>query len=178
MFLRPACEFCGKDTPRLSVWSHPSSFPLPGGQQGTWNPHWPPGGGIQTFINPHTLHWSRQGRRKGVYRASTARWALAWPWLDGEERHGWDEIPGIQGEEGGSEGHRCPPVHHLPTLSPSYEVKLKGSVISLSGCRRECWEHMVQTVCCPGYWGSKCFGMEEATCPAPLTLHPSPQLFI
>lgn len=26
---------------------------------------------------------------------------------------------------------------------------------------------MVQKACCPGYWGSQCYGMEEAACPAP-----------
>lgn len=55
----------------------------------------------------------------------------------------------------------CAPTHHQPPLSPSYEVRLGGSLISLSGCSQECWKDVVQKACCPGYWGSQCYGMEE-----------------
>lgn len=37
---------------------------------------------------------------------------------------------------------------------------------------------MVQKACCPGYWGSQCYGTEEAASPAPVILRPSPQLLI
>lgn len=33
---------------------------------------------------------------------------------------------------------------------------------------------MVQKACCPGYWGSQCYGTEETACPAPPPLCPSP----
>ena len=30
----------------------------------------------------------------------------------------------------------------------------------MSGCSLECWKDVVQKACCPGYWGSQCYGME------------------
>lgn len=67
-----------------------------------------------------------------------------------------------------------PTTHRPPTLSPSYELQLRGSVISLSGCSQECWKNVVQKACCPGYWGSQCYGTEETACPAP-RCHPMSQ---
>lgn len=42
---------------------------------------------------------------------------------------------------------------------PSYEVQLGDSLVSMSGCSLECWKDVVQKACCPGYWGSQCYGM-------------------
>ncbi|XP_034353974.1 stabilin-1 isoform X2 [Arvicanthis niloticus] len=42
-------------------------------------------------------------------------------------------------------------------LDCRYELQLRGSVISLSGCSQECWKDVVQKACCPGYWGSQCY---------------------
>lgn len=55
---------------------------------------------------------------------------------------GWEPLPS-----------RCPPFVH------SYEVQLGDSLVSMSGCSLECWKDMVQKACCPGYWGSQCYGM-------------------
>lgn len=30
----------------------------------------------------------------------------------------------------------------------------------MSGCSLECWKDVVQKACCPGYWGSQCYGTE------------------
>ena len=79
----------------------------------------------------------------------------------------------LECEEG--DGHKCPPPHGLPTLSPSYELQLRGAAISLSGCSQECWKDVVQKACCPGYWGSQCFGMDGRGC-LPCPSHPMPQL--
>lgn len=78
-------------------------------------------------------------------------------------------IPEAQGEDGGS-------MHHLTTglLSPSYEVQLRGSLVSLSGCSQECWKEVVQKACCPGYWGSQCYGMEETARPLRPLSAPAP----
>ena len=46
-----------------------------------------------------------------------------------------------------------------PSLVPRYEVQLGDSLLSMSGCSLECWKDMVQKACCPGYWGSQCYGM-------------------
>lgn len=46
-----------------------------------------------------------------------------------------------------------------PPFVPSYEVQLGDSLVSMSGCSLECWKDMVQKACCPGYWGSQCYGM-------------------
>lgn len=51
-------------------------------------------------------------------------------------------------------------------------------MVSLSGCSQECWKDVVQKACCPGYWGSQCYGTKEAASPAPVILCPSPQLLI
>uniref|UniRef100_A0A8C5JVW3 Stabilin 1 n=1 Tax=Jaculus jaculus TaxID=51337 RepID=A0A8C5JVW3_JACJA len=48
-----------------------------------------------------------------------------------------------------------------------YEVQLGESLVSLSGCSRECWKDVVQKACCPGYWGSQCYecpGGAESPC--------------
>lgn len=59
-----------------------------------------------------------------------------------------------------------------PPSAPSYEVQLGDSVVSMSGCSLECWKDMVQKACCPGYWGSQCYGTGV---PARLlTLSPAP----
>ena len=47
-----------------------------------------------------------------------------------------------------------------PSLVPRYEVQLGDSLLSMSGCSLECWKDVVQKACCPGYWGSQCYGME------------------
>uniref|UniRef100_A0A452FRZ0 Stabilin 1 n=1 Tax=Capra hircus TaxID=9925 RepID=A0A452FRZ0_CAPHI len=47
-----------------------------------------------------------------------------------------------------------------------YEVQLGDSLLSMSGCSLECWKDMVQKACCPGYWGSQCYGMGGPS-PAP-----------
>lgn len=69
--------------------------------------------------------------------------------------------------------HASPPA---PALSPSYEVQLRDSVVSFGGCSQECWKDMVQKACCPGYWGSQCYGTEEekAAGSAPTPMRPSP----
>ena len=51
-----------------------------------------------------------------------------------------------------------PPVT-LPTFVPSYEVQLGDSLMSMSGCSMECWKDVVEKACCPGYWGSQCYGI-------------------
>lgn len=50
-----------------------------------------------------------------------------------------------------------------PCLSsvPRYEVQLGDSLLSMSGCSLECWKDVVQKACCPGYWGSQCYGTGE-----------------
>ncbi|KAK2091260.1 hypothetical protein P7K49_030544 [Saguinus oedipus] len=60
----------------------------------------------------------------------------------------------------------CPPgwLRELPDQIAQdcrYEVQLGGSVVSMSGCRRKCWKYMVEKACCPGYWGSQCYGMAK-----------------
>ncbi|CAH7238474.1 Stab1 [Phodopus roborovskii] len=48
-----------------------------------------------------------------------------------------------------------------------YEVQLRGSSVSFSGCSQECWKDMVEKACCPGYWGSQCYecpGGAETPC--------------
>uniref|UniRef100_A0A4X1VIF4 Stabilin-1 n=1 Tax=Sus scrofa TaxID=9823 RepID=A0A4X1VIF4_PIG len=42
-----------------------------------------------------------------------------------------------------------------------YEVQLGDSLLSMSGCSLECWKDVVQKACCPGYWGSQCYGTGE-----------------
>lgn len=50
-------------------------------------------------------------------------------------------------------------ISPCPSLVPRYEVQLGDSLLSMSGCSLECWKDMVQKACCPGYWGSQCYGM-------------------
>lgn len=50
-----------------------------------------------------------------------------------------------------------PPLS-VPSV-PSYEVQLGDSLMSMNGCSMECWKDVVQKACCPGYWGSQCYGM-------------------
>ncbi|XP_053455327.1 stabilin-1 [Nycticebus coucang] len=48
-----------------------------------------------------------------------------------------------------------------------YEVQLGDSMVSMSGCSRECWKDVEQKACCPGYWGSQCYecpGGTETPC--------------
>ena len=37
----------------------------------------------------------------------------------------------------------------------------------MSGCSLECSKDVVQKACCPGYWGSQCYGMGEGPSLAP-----------
>lgn len=53
----------------------------------------------------------------------------------------------------------CPPP--CPSFILSYEVQLGGSLVSMSGCSVGCWKDVVQKACCPGYWGSQCYGMVQ-----------------
>lgn len=69
--------------------------------------------------------------------------------------------------EGGPLPSPCPP------FVPSYEVQLGDSLVSMSGCSLECWKDVVQKACCPGYWGSQCYGTGEGGVPA-LFLTPQP----
>ncbi|XP_006892358.1 PREDICTED: stabilin-1 [Elephantulus edwardii] len=49
----------------------------------------------------------------------------------------------------------------------SYEVHLGEAMLSIKGCRQECWKEEVQEACCPGYWGPKCYecpGGAETPC--------------
>ena len=57
-------------------------------------------------------------------------------------------------------------ISPCPSLVPRYEVQLGDSLLSMSGCSLECWKDMVQKACCPGYWGSQCYGMGGPS-PAP-----------
>lgn len=50
------------------------------------------------------------------------------------------------------------PPSPCPPFFCSYEVQLGDSLVSMSGCSLECWKDMVQKACCPGYWGSQCYG--------------------
>lgn len=59
-----------------------------------------------------------------------------------------------------------------PSLVPRYEVQLGDSLLSMSGCSLECWKDVVQKACCPGYWGSQCYGTEVGGVPALLLMPP------
>ncbi|XP_060060520.1 stabilin-1 isoform X2 [Erinaceus europaeus] len=53
------------------------------------------------------------------------------------------------------------------TQNCHYEVQLGDSLLSMRGCRLECWKDVVQKACCPGYWGSQCYecpGGSETPC--------------
>lgn len=55
-----------------------------------------------------------------------------------------------------------PPVtlpSHPATFVPSYQVQLGDSLMSMRGCSMECWKDVVEKACCPGFWGSQCYGM-------------------
>ncbi|KAM6169920.1 stabilin-1 [Rhynchocyon petersi] len=66
----------------------------------------------------------------------------------------------------------CPPgwIREFPEKilkDCSYQVQLGDSLLSVSGCRQECWKEEVQKACCPGYWGSECYecpGGAETPC--------------
>ncbi|XP_006876089.1 PREDICTED: stabilin-1 [Chrysochloris asiatica] len=66
----------------------------------------------------------------------------------------------------------CPPgwIREFPekiSQDCRYEVQLGDSLLSMSGCRQECWKEVVQKTCCPGYWGSECYecpGGAETPC--------------
>ena len=64
-----------------------------------------------------------------------------------------------------------PPVT-LPTFVTSYEVQLGDSLMSMRGCSLECWKDVVEKACCPGYWGSQCYGTGWG--PQPCSPYPCP----
>lgn len=77
--------------------------------------------------------------------------------------------------EGGAGGCGLggPPIT-LPTFVPSYEVQLGDSLMSMSGCSLSCWKDVVEKACCPGYWGSQCYGTGWG--PQPCSSYSSPGL--
>ena len=66
---------------------------------------------------------------------------------------------------------RCPSP--FPPFILSYEVQLGDSLVSMRGCSLECWKDVVEKACCPGYWGSQCYGRRGGSpCFAPHTEAP------
>uniref|UniRef100_A0A452V7D7 Stabilin-1 n=1 Tax=Ursus maritimus TaxID=29073 RepID=A0A452V7D7_URSMA len=71
----------------------------------------------------------------------------------------------------------CPPgwLRELPekiSQDCRYEVQLGDSLMSMSGCSLSCWKDVVEKACCPGYWGSQCYGTGWG--PQPCSSYSSP----
>lgn len=146
----------------------PASFPLSGGWQGIQQNLSDLQVGANNVSLAHTpVVSSREvGTGREEERCFPGTYCVPGPGLspglDGEERGGWEFSVRRVRATGAHHPTSC-----LLSLSLSYELQLRGSVISLSGCSQECWKDVVQKACCPGYWGSQCYGTEEAASPAP-----------
>lgn len=52
----------------------------------------------------------------------------------------------------------CVVIMNLGLFSLRYTVKLGENTLSLSGCYRTCKKEIEEKKCCPGFWGTECYG--------------------
>lgn len=48
--------------------------------------------------------------------------------------------------------------HNLGLFFLRYSVKLGENTLSLPGCHHMCKKEIEERKCCPGFWGTECYG--------------------